>query len=239
MKELRQRCLREAKRAVAESVDEDDLIVKAIAMYDTTAEHVTSMAASLSEWYGLYAPEVAREADPEEVPSLTQRDRDDVHTELDIEESMGADLAPEHVRAIKRAGSGVHGVYDMLDDIEDYLAELMSSYCYNTLQVAGPLVGARLLREAGSLKDLATMPGSKIQVLGAEKAMFRHVRTGAKPPRFGHLFHHPLVQGKKDEDRGKVARAIANKLALAARTDFFSEKRNGDELRGELEENYG
>lgn len=239
MQELRENCLQRAKRAVAESVDEDDYINKAISMYDTTAEHVTSMAASLSEWYGLYAPEAARQCEPEDIPALAQRDREDVHEELGIEDSMGANLESPHVDPLEHCGEAVQGIYAMLERIEGYLEQVMSTYCYNTLQVAGTIVGARLLREAGSLKDLATMAGSKIQVLGAEKALFRHIRTGAKPPKFGHLFHHPLVQGAAEDERGKVARAIANKLALAARTDYFSDKQKGDAMREELEEQYG
>jgi nucleolar protein 56 len=82
------------------------------------------------------------------------------------------------------------------------------------------------------------MPSSKIQLLGAEKALFRHLKTGAKPPRYGHLFAHPLVQGADDADRGKVARGIADKLALAARADYFGDKYIGDDLRDELEERF-
>lgn len=89
---------------------------------------------------------------------------------------------------------------------------------------------------AGGLKELAMMPASTIQVLGAEKALFRHLRTGAKPPKHGVIFQYPAINRSPWWQRGKIARALAGKLAIAARVDYFSGEYIGEELKKELEQ---
>jgi nucleolar protein 56 len=86
-------------------------------------------------------------------------------------------------------------------------------------------VGARLMAKAGSLQKLSVMPASTIQIIGAEKALFRSLKTGAPPPKHGILFQHPILHSAPKWQRGKMARAIASKIAIAARIDLF---RNGE-----------
>jgi nucleolar protein 56 len=105
----------------------------------------------------------------------------------------------------------------------------------NIRVLAGPLLGARLIALAGSLRNLAKMPASTVQVLGAEKALFRALKTGARPPKHGILFQHTLVHEAKRWQRGKVARALAGKLAIAARTDAYSSKNLGEDLKADLD----
>ncbi len=94
----------------------------------------------------------------------------------------------------------------------------------NLSMLAGELLGARLIARAGGLESLARMPASKIQVIGASKALFKHLKFGAKPPKHGIIFQHPLVRGSAADNRGKIARTIAAKLAIAARLDYYSKK---------------
>ena len=96
----------------------------------------------------------------------------------------------------------------------------------NISAILGSAVGARILAKAGSLKRLATMPASTIQVLGAEKALFRALKTGAQPPKHGLLFQHQLVHASPRWQRGKIARAVAAKAAIAARVDVYGAGRN-------------
>jgi len=97
------------------------------------------------------------------------------------------------------------------------------------------LLGARLIALAGGLTNLAKMPASTIQVLGAEKALFRSLKTGTRPPKHGIIFQHTLLHEAKKWQRGKIARAIAGKLAIAARTDAFGGRYAGEKLREDLE----
>jgi|SRR5450759_743803 nucleolar protein 56 len=94
----------------------------------------------------------------------------------------------------------------------------------NLCSLAGELLGARLIAQAGSLESLARMPASKIQVMGATKALFKHLQYGAKPPKHGIIYQHPLIRGSPLGKRGKIARTMAAKLAIAARIDFYSKK---------------
>lgn len=105
----------------------------------------------------------------------------------------------------------------------------------NLSDLATPLLAARLVDLAGGLEDLARRPASTVQVLGAETALFRHLATGAPPPKHGILYSHPDVQAA-DERRGEVARALAAKLAIAARVDAYGGRDRSEELREEWEE---
>jgi nucleolar protein 56 len=111
----------------------------------------------------------------------------------------------------------------------------MDEIAPNTRTLVGSLLGARLIAIAGGLNNLAKMPASTVQVLGAEKALFRTLKTGARPPKHGLLFQHTLVHDANPWQRGKIARALAGKLAIAARTDAFSGKYIGYRLQLSLE----
>jgi nucleolar protein 56 len=98
---------------------------------------------------------------------------------------------------------------------------MMGSVAPNVKELLTAPVGARVIAKAGSLNKLAILPASTIQVLGAEKALFRSLRTGANPPKHGLLFQHSLIHSAPKWQRGKIARALASKLAIAARIDLF------------------
>ncbi len=104
----------------------------------------------------------------------------------------------------------------------------------NLSSLAGGLLSARLIARAGGLEPLAQMPSSKIQVMGASKALFKHLQFGANPPKHGLIFQHPLVRDSPPRLRGKIARTLAAKLAIAARLDFYSKELH-PELLAQLE----
>jgi nucleolar protein 56 len=112
---------------------------------------------------------------------------------------------------------------------------LMEEVAPNIKAIVGSLLGARLIALTGGLANLARMPASTIQVLGAEKALFRSLKTGTRPPKHGIIFQHTLIHEAKRWQRGKMARAIAGKLAIAARTDAYSSKYIGDGLKASLD----
>lgn len=114
--------------------------------------------------------------------------------------------------------------------LEDYITKNMKSIAPNLTSLAGPLLGARLISISGGLKNLSKMPSSTVQVLGADKALFRHLAKGTPPPKHGIIFRHPLVHGAPWWQRGKIARVFASKLSIAARMDFYSGALNEDLL---------
>ncbi len=103
--------------------------------------------------------------------------------------------------------------------LDSHLLSLVKKRCPHLVSVSSHIIAARLIAAAGSLEKLACMPSSKIQVLGAEKALFRHLKTGSKPPKYGIIFFHDSVLNSSD--KGKAARRLASKIAIAARQDFF------------------
>jgi nucleolar protein 56 len=104
----------------------------------------------------------------------------------------------------------------------------------NVSSLAGPIIGARLISLTGGLQRLSQVSSSTIQVLGAEKALFRHLRDGELPPKHGILFQHPYLHNAPYWQRGKIARALAGKIAIAAKLDQNSDKIMSDELEADI-----
>jgi nucleolar protein 56 len=111
----------------------------------------------------------------------------------------------------------------------------MEEVAPNVKSLVGSLLGARLIAIAGGLSNLARKPASTIQVLGAEKALFRSLKTGTRPPKHGIIFQHTLLHDAKRWQRGKIARALAGKLAIAARSDAYGGRYIGQDLKANLE----
>ena len=105
----------------------------------------------------------------------------------------------------------------------------------NISKIVGSLIGARLISLAGGIERLATMPSSTIQLLGAEKALFRYKKEGGKPPKHGVIFQHPKINRNPKEIRGKIARIFASKIAIAAKADAFTKRDISKDLKDELD----
>jgi nucleolar protein 56 len=151
------------------------------------------------------------------------------------ESSMGADIAESDLEMVQALAKDVLNFYLLRKKMEDYVEQTMEELAPNVRAVAGALLGARLIAMAGSLRNLAMRPASTIQVIGAEKALFRSLKTGARPPKHGLIFQHTLLHDAKRWQRGKIARVIAGKLAIAARTDAFGAGHYiGDKLKADI-----
>ncbi|HIH44858.1 MAG TPA: hypothetical protein HA257_07255, partial [Candidatus Methanoperedenaceae archaeon] len=107
-------------------------------------------------------------------------------------------------------------------DIEEHINKEMAELAPNLSRISGPLLGARLVSLAGSLSRLASMPSSTVQVLGAGNALFRHLRGKSPPPKHGIIYMHPAISTAPKKLRGRISRALASKIAQAARIDFYS-----------------
>jgi len=255
-----------AKIRVTRAAEKRDLlVVQAIQTIDDLDKTLNLFMGRVREWYGLHFPELDRLIDKHEtyarlILNLGKRDNFTIEnlekeglpkakTEQIAEAakaSMGAELSEEDVKQIQAMCGNALGLYDARQSLEKYVDTVMEEVAPNTRALVGALLGARLIALAGGLNNLAKLPSSTVQILGAEKALFRSLRTGARPPKHGMIFQHSLIHEAKRWQRGKVARALAGKLAIAARTDAFSGKYVGDGLKavlekriGEIEEKYG
>ena len=162
--------------------------------------------------------------------------------ELNVNEndSLGANLKEKDVSAILLLATQLNNFYKLKKHYEDYLKQLEKETCPNFMEVAGATIAAKLISHAGSLRRLVEMPSSTIQILGAEKALFRHMRNKKRnlPPKYGLIHEHQLIQKSEKGMQAKAARALADKLSIAVKVDYFKGKFIGDKLKKGLVEKF-
>jgi nucleolar protein 56 len=248
-----------AKLRVKGAVEKRDLIVaQAIQTLDDLDRTMNLFMGRIREWYGIHFPELDRLVDKHEtyarlvselgskenftVEKLEKEDLPKAKAEQIAkvaESSMGADITETDLAQIQALCKNVLGLYQLRQNLESYLDTAMEEVAPNTKALVGSLLGARLIALSGGLTNLAKMPASTIQVLGAEKALFRSLKTGTKPPKHGIIFQHTFLHEAKKWHRGKIARALAGKLAIAVRADAFGGRHLGEELKANLERRIG
>ncbi|PIZ52135.1 hypothetical protein COY27_01445 [Candidatus Woesearchaeota archaeon CG_4_10_14_0_2_um_filter_33_13] len=232
--------LKITKQKIKESVSEDQLIVQAISNVNELDRTINMLIKRLREWYALYCPEFEHKFIYQEkfVDLVLEKNRQELMKEVGVEETMGADLDKLHVQEMKQLALRVRELIFLRKEHEDYLEKVMKKYSPNILELAGITIGAKLLELGKSLKHLAFLPASTIQLLGAEKALFRHIKSGSRSPKYGVIFQHPFIQKAKKNERGKVARVLADKLSLCARLDYFKGEFKAAEYKKEIEEKF-
>jgi nucleolar protein 56 len=226
--------LEETKRKLKKAVEFDDFIIHTINDIDEINRAINMLAKRLREWYELYNPEFSRQIEDHEEfvgELISGKDKKE-------KDSMGAELSKKDLEPILELAKEVDSLYKLKRKQEEYLDKIMGENCPNITAVAGAQIGARLIAIAGDLKRLVGFPASTVQLLGAEKALFRHMRTGAKAPKYGVIHEHPLVAKVKAKDKGKAARGLADKISIAAKIDYFKGEFIGDKLRQGLEERF-
>jgi len=232
------------RKSVRESVNNDLLIIQTINSIDEIGKNTNLLVKRLREWYSLYNPEISNKvADHENFVSIiTRKSKKQLLEELNVNESdsLGAELGDKDVSAILLLAAQLNNLYKLKKHYEDYLKQLEKETCPNFMEVAGATIAAKLISHAGSLRRLVEMPSSTIQILGAEKALFRHMRNKKRnlPPKHGIIHEHQLIQKSKEEMHGKAARALADKLSIAVKIDYFKGKFIGDKLKKGLMEKF-
>lgn len=239
LSDLRKNNLALTKRAIKQSVTPDNTLIQTSNSISEITKMLNLLVKRLREWYGYILPEFVDTTESPEafINALATFDRAALMKKMNIkeEESMGAALDQKHLEPIHELAQQLNHLVALRKKQESYLEKTMQGYCPNVTSVAGVAIGAKLLAKAGSLKRLSTLPASTVQLLGAEKALFRHLRTGARSPKYGLIFEHDLI-GKLDrKSRGKMARCLADKISIAAKVDYFKGKFVGDQLKKMVE----
>jgi len=233
----------------------DLLAIQAIRAIDDIDKTLNLFAARLREWYSIHFPElddlvadhlnyariVAELGSRENITKEALRKLGFSEGKAEriakaARKSIGAELSDFDIRPIQTLANIMLEMSKLRDTLTQYIGQVMREVAPNITALVGPLLGARLLSLAGSLENLAKMPASTIQVLGAEKALFRALRTGGKPPKHGIIFQYPEIHSSPRWQRGKIARALATKLAIAAKADYFTGRFIADKLKKELME---
>ncbi len=223
---LHQVSIQAAKYGVAESYTPDMRIVQAIGALDDIDEAANLLSERLSEWYGLHFPELDKNTEQLANFVATHGSRSTLPAEDALFEkarsSMGADLSYADETLLKSFAQNISALYEDRHRIEDYIIESMGQLSPNLSDIAGPLIGARLISMTGGLPRLARLPSSTVQVMGANRALFKHLRSRAPSPKHGVIFNHPLIKNAPWWQRGKIARVVAAKISLASRIDLYS-----------------
>lgn len=212
------------------SQEEDKLLIQAINSVDDIDESISKLVERIRDWYTIYFPEMDTISNNETYIKLIaeSENREDIlenfneHFAEEIEESTGADIEEDDLLMLKSFAESIYSLQKSRRELETYIDSKMEAIAPNLRDLLGSTLGAKLIAHIGSIKRLATYPASVIQIMGAEKAIFRHLKTGERPPKHGLIFQHPSVRGAKWWNRGKIARNLALKITLAVRKDVFS-----------------
>ena len=215
-------------------------LVQAVNTLDEIDEIINTISTRIREWYGLHFPEldyllqniityanIVRDAGSRENITkelLSQLEIPEKKIELiqqGISKSQGGDLTVESSESLKILASEVIKLSELRTNLSNTIENLMEILAPNLKNMLTAIIGARLIAKAGSLLRLAQMPSSTIQIIGAEKALFRALKTGTRPPKHGLLFQHPSVNSAPKWQRGKIARALSSKIAIAVRIDVY------------------
>ncbi|WP_428325491.1 NOP5/NOP56 family protein [Nitrosopumilus sp.] len=242
---LREFALGLSSSKVTEVSESPDLhIIQAINSLDEIDKIANALSSRLREWYGLHFPELDNIIDSingyaqivmaGKRESLTKQVFEDAgFPESKVEmlslistKSRGGDISDVNLTIVQSIAKQILDFHDLRKKLEEHVESEMVTIAPNLSAILGTAVGARILGRAGSLKRLASLPASTIQVLGAEKALFRSLKTGSQPPKHGLLFQHAMVHAAPRWQRGKIARAIAAKAVIAARVDVYGEGLN-------------
>jgi nucleolar protein 56 len=239
----------------------DNMIIQAIALLDTLDKDVNTFVMRVREWYGWHFPELAKivpdnyqyaraaliirdkaALTPESLPALEEILGDAGRASEVLaaaRASMGQDVSPVDLVNIEAFARRVVALAEYRAGLSSYLADKMGAVAPNLAALVGDAVGARLISHAGSLVNLAKYPASTVQILGAEKALFRALKTKGNTPKYGLIFHSSFIGRAKARNKGRISRYLANKCSIASRIDCFADSVTdafGERMREQVEE---
>ncbi|PCD31236.1 hypothetical protein AU210_010891 [Fusarium oxysporum f. sp. radicis-cucumerinum] len=219
----------------------DSMIIQAIKLLDDLDKELNVYAMRTKEWYGWHFPEMAKIlndnlayarvilavgmrtniADSDLSEILPEEIETSIKAAAEI--SMGTEITDEDLDNIKLLADQVIVYSNYRTQLSSYLESRMRAIAPNLTALVGYLVGARLIAHAGSLISLAKSPGSTIQILGAEKALFRALKTKHDTPKYGLIYHSSLIGQATGRNKGKIARMLSAKAALGLRVDALGD----------------
>jgi nucleolar protein 58 len=221
----------------------DTMVVQAVGLLDELDKEINTYAMRVKEWYGWHFPELqAILSDNGHYAKLVLKcgmrvnfakmDLSDIledeTTEAAVKEaaevSMGTEIAEMDIINIQALAEQVLSMTEYRAQLFEYLKNRMNAIAPNLTILVGELVGARLISHAGSLMNLAKQPASTVQILGAEKALFRALKTKHDTPKYGLIYHASLIGQAAPKNKGKISRVLAAKCSLAIRVDALSDE---------------
>lgn len=241
---------------------DDNHIIQAIAVLDQLDKAINTFGMRVREWYSWHFPELfkivsdnqryarvallvrnKKEISEDKLHDLAAIVDDDEETARSIIEaakhSMGQEISATDMENVVAFAERVVSLAAYRKSLHQYLISKMSSVAPNLAALIGEVVGARLISHAGSLTNLSKYPASTVQILGAEKALFRALKTKGNTPKYGLLYHSSFIGRAGPKNKGRISRFLANKCSIASRIDNFSENPSttfGDALKKQVDE---
>ncbi len=250
---MRERMIKKAKEGIKSSyANEEHALMQAINAYLETNKSYNLAFERLSEWYGLYFPEI-KISNPKTLADLAtvlntgdSITKDVINAVINDEQksqsiynkavsTIGRKMSDKEKAVILGFAGMSNRMYETMQELESYLKAASTSIMPNVTYLTDEKISAELLSKAGSLERLATMPASTVQLLGAEKALFKHIKFGSKPPKYGTLFKLAEISNGPRDKRGRIARAYATKISIALKADFYTKNFIAEKLREDLE----
>ncbi len=214
---LNKKAINKAIREVRKAYSPDKMIIQAVQALGEEEHCINVEYERLREFYWRYNPEGLSD-----INNVRQLIKAILEKKERPQDTLGYDLSKEELKLLTDYAGAISEHIKVTDMLEKFIRGQTMKIMPETSRVAGPLLAAKLMALAGSFKDLAFMPASTIQLLGAEKALFRHLRSKAKSPKYGILLFHQSVQSAKN--KGKAARQLANRIMIAVAKDYFGGK---------------
>ncbi|XP_066260930.1 nucleolar protein 56 [Euwallacea similis] len=239
----------------------DNMIIQSIALLDQLDKDINTFSMRIREWYSYHFPELVqivpenyifakvaqfiknrKDLSEESLEGLEEITMDSGKAQAILvasRSSMGMDISPIDLLNIEMFASRVISLSDYRKELAEYLRSKMGDVAPNLGSLIGEQVGARLIAHAGSLTNLAKCPASTVQILGAEKALFRALKTRGNTPKYGLLFHSTFIGRAGPKNKGRISRYLANKCSIASRIDCFTEVPNrifGEKLKQQVED---
>ncbi|KAA0002356.1 MAG: NOP58 family protein [Thermoplasmata archaeon] len=217
---LKDACIKLAEKKIKEKEEKrENRISQAINALDEIIKIENIVGERLSDWYGFFGE--------------YESEKDVLNLKIN-----GEEIDRMEEETIKKLAEILSNLREARKKLEKYIEKAMEEIAPNVTGVVGYKIAARLLMAAGSIAKLASMPAGTIQLLGAEKALFRHLKDGSNPPKHGYIFMHELVRKAPKGKRGKIARLLATKISIAAKADAFTHNNIVDALVKEVEKRY-
>ncbi|CAO1378222.1 unnamed protein product [Diamesa serratosioi] len=239
----------------------DNMIIQSIALLDQLDKDINTFAMRIREWYSYHFPELVKivpdnylfakvahhikdrkslsDASVEGLEAILM-DSSKAQAIVNASKmSMGMDISEIDLMNIEMFANRVVKLSEYRKQLSEYLHNKMHSVAPNLQSLIGDQVGARLISKAGSLTNLAKYPASTVQILGAEKALFRALKTRSNTPKYGLLFHSSFIARAGAKNKGRISRFLANKCSVASRIDCFAENPTsvfGDYLKQQVED---
>jgi nucleolar protein 56 len=248
--QTREEFFKRAKKKVTVAVSSrDNLLIQSVSAVDELNKSSNPLFERLTEWYGMHFPEFRMQDNAKYVEGVLAIDRmaPDMAKLTPVfgpqaqsiadkaRASMGTALSEEDISQARSLALQIKALWQLRNSIEAYEAKIARELCPNMSHLAGPELAAKLVAQSGGLRRMAMFPASTVQVLGAEKALFKHLKSGSRPPKHGLIFQHPLIGMAPKKARGKISRALAAKLAIAAKADAFSHNFIAEKLKSQFE----